>query len=211
MMLTIKCVIRFLPKTSLCSLQNEVPLWRCLSIDFWGFLPYINITWREKVGCEWNNAVPEKRTFSLEKCWFQPLQTDQNVESESNFLSKWLNQRILYERWVADPPPLSVLKITHKSFSKELSGCVLGVFLRKSAGLSSPGDLSRGMPWFIGGRYLSNSLNCSGHVPKPCSGHPEELKLRQAGAFSKIQIKPLSTYGANKKNFIKGREKWFSL
>lgn len=157
--LTIKCIIMFLPKTTLCSLQNDVSLWRCLSIDFWGFLLHINITWREKVDCEWspissllNNVIPEKRTFSLEKCWFQPLQSEQSVESETNFLSRWLNQRILYERWVADPPPLSILKITHKLFSKELSGWVLGVFLRMSAGLSSPGDFSRGMPCFIGGR-----------------------------------------------------------
>lgn len=157
--LTIKCIIEFLPKTTLHSLQNDVPCGGACLFDFWRFLLHINITWREKVGREWNpissflnNVISEKRTFSLEKCWFQTLQSDQSVESEPNFLSKWLKQRIFYERWVADPPPLSVLKITRKSFYKELSGCVLGVFWRMSAGLSSPGDFSRGMPWFIGGR-----------------------------------------------------------
>jgi len=43
-------------------------------------------------------------------------------------------------------------------------------------------------------------------VPKQSSGHPKELKLRQIGAFSKIQTKHLSIYGETEENFIKEKK-----
>lgn len=149
---------------------------------------------------------PLRRTFSLEKLWFQLLRSKQSAQSEPNFVTEGLNHGLLYERWVADPPPLSVLKKHPQNVFQRAFWVCAGCFFKNVCRFEPPRKLQL-LRWVIAIRLLKLFWACA----KAELWTPRRAEAHTGRCLQQDSKKAPKHLWCSRENFIKERKVIFPI